>query len=61
MKIIFSETGIEEAHELGFEPRAGQTITLIRDGTKIDYIIDSVSGPIYENVCQPTMVRVRLA
>lgn len=61
MKIIFSETGIEEDHELGFEPRAGQTITLIRNGTKTDYIIDSVSGPIIENVPQPTMVRVRPA
>lgn len=33
-KVIFNDTGIEEEHEIDFEVRAGQTITLIRDGVK---------------------------
>lgn len=31
-KVIFSNTGIEEEHQIDFEVHAGQAITLIRDG-----------------------------
>lgn len=58
-KVIFNDTGIEEEHEIDFEVRAGQTITLIRDGVKKKYIVDIVAGPIYENTCHPTLIRVR--
>ncbi len=59
VKVIFSNTGIEEEHQIDFEVRAGQTITLIREGVSKKYIIDIVSGPIYESTCHPTLVRVR--
>ncbi|BEN27045.1 MULTISPECIES: hypothetical protein [Serratia] len=58
-KVIFNDTGIEEEHEIDFEVRAGQAITLIRDGVSKKYIVDIVSGPIYESTCHPTLIRVR--
>ncbi|HGH4745395.1 TPA: hypothetical protein ACQDQ8_004879 [Serratia marcescens] len=60
-KVIFKDTGIEEEHEIDFEVRAGQTITLIRDGVRKKYIVDNVSGPIYENTCHPTRIEVKEA
>lgn len=58
-KVIFRNTGIEEEHQIDFEVRAGQAITLIRDGVSKKYIVDIVSGPIYESKCHPTLIRVR--
>lgn len=59
--VTFDDTGIKEEHDFSFEPHAGNSVTLVRDGKEIDYVILTVSGPIHGNTCHPTMARVRLA
>ena len=59
--VTFSETGEKEDHEFSFEPRAGQSVTLVRDGISTDYIVETVSGTIHNNQCHATLARVKKA
>lgn len=59
INVTFQETGKQEDYEFEVEPFAGQIVTLVQDGKKTDYFVETVSGPIIDNICRPTMVRVR--
>ena len=37
--VIFEDTGIEEEHDFDTKPRAGELVTLVRDGKDADYIV----------------------
>ncbi len=59
--VTFDDTGTIEEHDFDFEPRAGQLVTLVRNGKESNYEILTVSGPIHGKNCVPEMARVRLA
>ncbi|HAV8189738.1 TPA: hypothetical protein JLB88_003147 [Escherichia coli] len=54
--VTFDDTGRVEDIELDREVRAGDRLSLNIDGI---YIVMTVSGPIYENVCMPMNIRVQ--
>lgn len=59
IKVTFNDTGEVEEHEFNFEPKAGQSVTLMRNGESTDYTIETVSGPIYNDKCYVAMARVK--
>ncbi|MGA7507141.1 MAG: hypothetical protein WBW72_02340 [Erwinia billingiae] len=61
IEVTFDDSGIKEEHDFNFEPRAGDSVTLVRNGKKTQYEILTVSGPIHGQDCHPSMARVRPA
>lgn len=57
--VTFDDTGRVEDIDLDREVRAGDRISLSIDGLDGIYIVMTVSGPIYENVCMPANIRVQ--
>ena len=57
--VTFDDTGRVEDIELDREVRAGDRLSLNIDGLDGIYIVMTVSGPIYENVCMPLNIRVQ--
>ena len=58
--VTFDDTGRVEDIELEREVRAGDRLSLNIDGRDGIYIVMTVSGPIYENVCVPMNIRVQM-
>lgn len=63
--VIFEDTGIEEEHDFDSKPRAGELVTLMRDGKNADYIVIIEPNPdhTHDNGREgyPTKARVRPA
>ena len=57
--VTFDDTGLVEDIELEREVRAGDRLSLNIDGHDGIYIVMTVSGPIYENICMPANIRVQ--
>lgn len=43
--VTFEDTGIEEVHDFDDKPRAGELVTLVRDGKGADYIVITEPDP----------------
>ncbi|MEM6160464.1 hypothetical protein AAH446_07910 [Erwinia sp. P6884] len=67
MKITvkFEDTGIEEEHDFDSDPRAGELVTLVRDGKGADYIVITEADPDHTHdngsTGRPTKATVRPA
>ncbi|WLS80094.1 hypothetical protein Q3V30_06320 [Erwinia pyri] len=43
--VTFEDTGIEEEHDFDAKPRAGELVTLVREGKGADYIVITEPDP----------------
>lgn len=63
--VTFEDSGIEEEHDFDSEPRAGELVTLMREGKGVDYIVIIEPNPDHTHdngkSGHPTKVRVRPA
>jgi hypothetical protein len=59
--VTFNETERKEDIELVEDVRAGDLLSLTLDGVKEDYTVMTVGGPIIDNTCVPSIIRVKKA
>lgn len=43
--VTFDDSAIEEQHDFDSKPRAGELVTLVRDGKEADYIVITEPDP----------------
>ncbi|MEM6049725.1 hypothetical protein AAH450_03970 [Erwinia sp. P7711] len=63
--VTFDDTGIQEEHDFDAKPRAGELVTLVREGKGADYIVLTEPEPDHTHdngsTGYPTTARVRPA
>ncbi|EPK7664758.1 hypothetical protein MOV73_003780 [Raoultella ornithinolytica] len=59
--VTFNETGRKEDFELGDDVRPEDLLSLTLDGVKEDFTVMTFGGPIIDNTCVPSIIRVKKA